>query len=151
MEDSSAIYALISLKSGFDRSMGGFNGTITTSVEKIQNTLFGTLPYAHAFIAKESGLSVGFALYHFRYSSFSGKPSVWLDDIYIIDEARSKGIGAELMAHLMLEAQNHDCSHISWTVSPHNVRGIKFYENLGAIVERMEGTRPFYRLNVMHA
>ena len=131
--------------------MGGFDGAISTSVEKIKQTLFGALPYAHALIAKEGDHSVGFALYHFRYSSFSGQPSIWLDDIYIIDGARSKGIGAKLMAHLMLDAKEHSCSHISWTASPHNVRGMKFYEDLGALVERMEGARPFYRQNVVHA
>ena len=131
--------------------MGGFDGKISTSVEKIKHTLFGTLPYAHAFIAKEGDHALGFVLYHFRYSSFSGKPSIWLDDIYIIDNARSKGIGANLMAHLMLDAKDHDCSHISWTASPNNVRGMRFYENLGASIERMEGARPIYRLNVVHA
>ncbi|MEX6504581.1 GNAT family N-acetyltransferase [Pseudomonas zhanjiangensis] len=151
VENCAEIYQLISLKAEFDRSTGGFIGEISTSAETIKSTLFGTLPYAHALIAKEQHLTLGLALYHFKYSSFSGKPSIWLDDLFVIESSRSKDIGAGLMSHLQLDAKDHDCSHISWTASPNNERGMKFYNNLGASIERMEGKRPFYRLGVVYA
>ncbi len=144
--DCKAIYELICLKSEFDRSMGGFNDQVTNSAENLEKTLFCRQPYAKAILAKVDGVPVGLAFYHFRYSSFSGVPSIWLDDLYVIEKYRSKGIGEQLIVALQKKASTHNCSHIGWTASPNNKRGQEFYDRIGATIERFDGTRPYYTL-----
>ncbi|HAV1353552.1 GNAT family N-acetyltransferase [Vibrio aquaticus] len=144
-EDSSKLLELIGHKAEFDRSMKGFNGEISTTKEKIERTLFGDYPFAHALLLEVDGEVQGFALFHYRYSSFRGEPSIWLDDLLVVSNHRSKGYGAELMDALKTEAQKSLTSHISWTASPHNTKAHEFYKKLGAEVERMDGQRPYFR------
>ena len=80
-EDSSVLLEFIEQKADFDRSMKGFSGEISTTIEKIERTLFGDYAFAHALILERNCEPFGFALYHYRYSSFSGEPSIWLDDL----------------------------------------------------------------------
>lgn len=144
-EDSSKLLELIEKKAEFDRSMKGFNGEISTTVEKIERTLFGDYPFAHALLLELNDEVLGFALFHYRYSSFSGEPSIWLDDLLVAGEHRSKGYGAELMQALKSHAETSLVSHISWTASPYNTKAREFYINLGAEIERMYGQRPYFR------
>ncbi len=144
-KDSETILELIKLKAEFDRSMKGFSGNISTSIEKIERTLFGERPFAHALVLELDNRVSGFALYHYRYSSFSGEPSIWLDDLFVTETHRSKGCGAVLMHALKAQTETLLVSHIAWTASPHNKKAHIFYNRLGAEVERMEGQRPFFR------
>lgn len=147
-EDAPILLDLINKKADFDRSMRGFEGEITTSVERIQKTFFNPEPFAHAIILELSGEPIGFAIFHYRYSSFSGLPSVWLDDLLVLNTERSKGHGRKVMTFLKELAQEKGVSHISWTASPINNRAHQFYLNLGAKVERMDGDRPFFRWDI---
>ncbi|ENM5780270.1 GNAT family N-acetyltransferase [Vibrio mimicus] len=144
-EDSSKLLELIVQEAEFDRSMKGFEGAISTTTEKIERTLFGDYPFAHALLLELDGEVLGFALFHYRYSSFTGAPSIWLDDLLVIETQRSTGYGSELMHALKMEAEKSFASHISWTASPHNTRAHEFYKKLGAEVERMNGQRPYFR------
>ncbi|PMJ98911.1 GNAT family N-acetyltransferase [Vibrio sp. 10N.261.55.A7] len=148
VKDSHQLLRLIELKASFDRSMKGFSGEVSTTPEKIERTLFGEHPFAFALLLEAKKNILGFALYHFRYSSFSGEPSIWLDDLLILEGERSKGCGAKLMSALENEAQKAQASHIAWTASPLNKRAHQFYSNLGANVDRMDGNRPFFRLDI---
>ncbi|MBY8314824.1 GNAT family N-acetyltransferase [Vibrio fluvialis] len=144
-EDSGKIFELIEQKAEFDRSMKGFDGKISTSIAKIERTLFGDYPFAHVLLIEHEREVVGFALYHYRYSSFSGQPSIWLDDLLIVGRHRSNGYGHALMQALKREAQASLASHIAWTASPHNSKAHEFYTRLGAEIERMDGQRPYFR------
>ncbi len=144
-EDSSVLLEFIEQKADFDRSMKGFVGEISTTIEKIERTLFGDYAFAHALILERNCEPFGFALYHYRYSSFSGEPSIWLDDLLVTGNQRSKGYGRELMLALKSQAESSYASHISWTASPHNKKAYDFYKRLGAEVERMDGQRPYFR------
>ncbi|WP_318468774.1 GNAT family N-acetyltransferase [Photobacterium leiognathi] len=144
-KDSNILLGFIEQKAEFDRSMKGFDGEISTTVEKIEQTLFGDHPFAHALLLEQDSEVLGFALFHYRYSSFSGEPSIWLDDLLIVGEQRSKGYGRELMQALKSQAELSSASHISWTASPHNKKAHTFYQKLGADVERMDGQRPYFR------
>ncbi|MFH0215911.1 GNAT family N-acetyltransferase [Vibrio alginolyticus] len=144
-QDSGKLLELIGHKAEFDRSMKGFDGEISTTKEKIERTLFGDYPFAHALLLEVDGEVQGFALFHYRYSSFRGEPSIWLDDLLVVGKHRSKGYGAELMYALKTEAQKSLTSHISWTASPYNTKAHEFYKRLGAEVERMDGQRPYFR------
>ncbi|HCE4695105.1 TPA: GNAT family N-acetyltransferase [Vibrio parahaemolyticus] len=143
--DSSKLLELIEQKAEFDRSMKGFDGEISTTTEKIERTLFGEHPFAHSLLLERNGEVLGFALFHYRYSSFTGEPSIWLDDLLVVSTQRSNGYGSDLMQALKVEAEKSSVSHISWTASPNNTRGHEFYKRLGAEVERMDGKRPYFR------
>jgi GNAT superfamily N-acetyltransferase len=144
-EDSAKLLEFIELKAEFDRAMKGFTGEISTTIGKIESTLFGHVPYAHALILEVEGEALGFALFHYRYSSFKGEPSVWLDDLLVDLEHRSNGYGEALMQELMAYAKSMSMSHIAWTASPFNKKGHMFYQRLGAEIERMDGDRPYFR------
>jgi len=133
------VLAFIKKKAEFDRSIGSFSGTLHTSEEKIHKTILGPKPFAYFLIAEMAGQPVGFALYYFRYSSFAGQPSIWLDDLYVDEDMRSRGAGAALMSCLAQTARATHCTHIAWTADARNTRGLKFYHRLGATVTEQKG------------
>ncbi|MBD2033964.1 GNAT family N-acetyltransferase [Leptolyngbya sp. FACHB-321] len=90
-DDVSLIFSFIQKKSEFDRNIGAFSGVLQVSEDKIHKTLFGAMPFSYILFAEFSVHEVGFALYGFRYSSFAGQPSLWLDDLYVDDKMRSQG------------------------------------------------------------
>lgn len=131
-DDVSLILSFVRKKAEFDRNIGAFSSTIQTSEEKIHNTIFGAVPFAYVLFAEISGRTVGFALYYFRYSSFAGQPSIWLDDLYVDEDVRSLGAGAGLMNYLAEVAKENKCTHLGWTADARNTRGLSFYHRLGA-------------------
>ncbi len=143
--DISLIYRFIQHKAEFDRSVGAYQGTLQTSQAKIQATMFGPIPFAHVLFAEQQDQPVGFALYGFRYSSFAGQPSIWLDDLYVEGKNRSQGAGTALMQHLAHIASSHHCTHIAWTADVRNSRGLQFYHRLGADTIKQEGNRCYWQ------
>ena len=119
---------LIRLKAEFD----GCPESVQATPEKLENDFFGQKPLAFVLLAEIDQNPVGFATYHFTYSSFLAKPGIWLDDLYIKAEHRSNGIGEKLIQHLCEIAQLKGCGRIDWTVAANNERGIKFYHKIGA-------------------
>ena len=111
--DLSQIYKFIQQKAEFDRSVGAYSGTIQTNEAKICQTIFSDRPFAHVLLAESPQSPIGFALYGFRYSSFVGQPSIWLDDLYIKEEMRSKGAGNLLMSKLRQIACENNCTHLA--------------------------------------
>jgi GNAT superfamily N-acetyltransferase len=144
-DDGSLIFSFVQKKSEFDRNIGAFVGVLQVSEDKIRKTLFGTIPFAYVLFAEHLGQEVGFALYGFRYSSFAGQPSIWLDDLYVDDVMRSQGAGAALMARLAQIAKANDCTHIAWTADARNTRGLSFYDRLGAEITERYGDRCFLK------
>ncbi|VAX35288.1 hypothetical protein MNBD_UNCLBAC01-2144 [hydrothermal vent metagenome] len=140
-DDVKTILRFIKQKAEFDISMKGFSGAIETSEQSLLETLFSEMPYAHAVLAESAGTVNGFALYYFRYSSFKGRPHLWLEDLLVTPESRSNGIGQKLMKYLAVQAINQNCSHMAWTVSINNTKGIQFYERLGAKVQEKNNKR----------
>lgn len=78
-DDISLIFSFIQKKAEFDRNIGAFSGVLQVSEDKLRTTLFGAIPFAYVLFAMSSGCEIGFALYGFRYSSFAGQASIWLD------------------------------------------------------------------------
>ncbi len=143
--DVSLIFSFIQKKAEFDRHVGAFSGLLQATEDKIRQTLFGELPYAYVLFAEASRLEIGFALYGFRYSSFVGQPSLWLDDLYVEAAWRSQSAGAALMQHLAQIAQENDCTHLAWNADARNTRGLRFYGRLGAEITEQQGNRCFLR------
>lgn len=144
-DDVSLIFSFIQKKSEFDRNIGAFSGVLQVSEDKIRKTLFRIIPFAYVLFAEFSADEVGFALYGFRYSSFAGQPSIWLDDLYVDDQMRSQGAGAALMAQLAQIALENGCTHLAWNADARNTCGLRFYKRLGAEITEQHGNRCFLR------
>jgi GNAT superfamily N-acetyltransferase len=95
--------------------------------------LFGDRPYAEVLLAEDGGSVVGFALFFHNYSTFRARPGIYLEDLFVVPEARGKGFGKELLRHLAMLALDRDCSHIQWSVLNWNEPSINFYKALGAV------------------
>lgn len=145
LDDVSLIYQFIQQKAEFDRSVGAYFGSIQTDEAKIRATLFNQNPYAYVLLAEDDRDSVGFALYGFGYSSFSGQPSIWLDDLYVRQNKRSQGAGTLLMKQLQQIAREHNCTHLAWTADARNTRGVQFYSRLGATISERKQNRCFFQ------
>jgi GNAT superfamily N-acetyltransferase len=144
-DDVALIFSFIQKKAEFDRSVGAFSGVLQVSENKVQKTLFGTIPFSYVLFTESSGFEVGFALYGFRYSSFVGQPSIWLDDLYVDEERRSQGVGTVLMNQLAQIAKENNCTHLAWNADARNTRGLSFYHRLGAKITEQHGNRCFFR------
>jgi GNAT superfamily N-acetyltransferase len=146
--DAPLLLAYVGKKSEFDRATDAFTGVVRTTRAKIEATLFGEPRFAHAIVAEDAGDPRGFALYYFRYSSFAGQPSLWLDDLYVDDDARGQGVGAALLARLVEIARDNDCTHLAWTAAAANPRGIAFYEREGAVLVGRDDKQVTFRLSL---
>ena len=146
-EDAELIYQFICHKAEFDREMGAYSGEIQTTVAKIRETIFGDRPFAFVFLA-ENESAIGFALYYFKYSSFTGQPSLWLDDLFVNPDMRNYGAGTLLMNRLLQVAKDNNCSHLAWTADARNTKGLKFYKRLGAEIIEQKDHRCFLNWKV---
>ena len=93
---------------------------------------FGEAPKFRALMAEWEGQPAGYALFFDYYSSFEGRPGLFLEDIYIRGRYRGKGIGKTLLAHVAAVAREKNCFGVRWQVLDWNTRAIEFYKELGA-------------------
>ena len=94
--------------------------------------LFGPRPFAEVLLAEEAGAVVGFALFFHSYSTFLGKPGLYLEDLFVLPEHRGKSHGKALLAALARLAVERDCGRLEWSVLNWNEPSIRFYQALGA-------------------
>ena len=94
--------------------------------------LFGARPYAEVAIGEADGAAQGFALFFHNFSTFEGKPGIWLEDLYVRPAARGGGLGKALLAHLAALAAARGCARLEWSVLDWNAPSIAFYRALGA-------------------
>ena len=94
--------------------------------------LFGARPYAEVVIGELNGAAQGFALFFHNFSTFEGKPGIYLEDLYVREAARGSGLGKALLAHLAALAVQRDCARLEWSVLDWNEPSIGFYRQLGA-------------------
>lgn len=99
----------------------------------IRTALFGPRPYAEVIIASSDDIPAGFALFFHNFSTFVGKPGLYLEDLFVKPEFRGKGIGLALLRQLAKLAIERDCGRIEWSVLDWNEPSIEFYKKLGAI------------------
>jgi len=98
----------------------------------IQNSLFGPRPAAECLIAELDGALAGFALFFHNFSTFLGKPGIYLEDLYVKPELRGKGVGRKLLAHLAQLTVTRGCGRFEWAVLDWNEPAIGFYRSIGA-------------------
>ena len=105
---------------------------VVATEEGLRATLFGPRPYAECVIARFDGEPAGFALFFHNYSTFLGRPGVYLEDLFVKPELRGKGVGRSLLQYLAKVALDRDCGRLEWTVLDWNEPAIGFYKSLGA-------------------
>lgn len=100
---------------------------------KMHEHLFGPRPFAEVLLAESAGVVVGFALFFHNYSTFRGKPGIYLEDLFVKPDHRGQGFGKELLRRLARLAVERGCSRLEWTVLNWNEPAIHFYRSLGAL------------------
>jgi len=95
--------------------------------------LFGARPMAEVLIAETDGVPIGFALFFHNFSTFEGKPGIYLEDLFVVPEARGAGAGKALLAELARLAVARGCARLEWWVLDWNAPSIAFYKSLGAV------------------
>lgn len=98
----------------------------------LQEKLFGPRPYAEVLIGEINGAPQGFALFFHNFSTFEGKPGIYLEDLFVRPEARGLGLGKALLKRLAALAVERDCARLEWSVLDWNEPSIQFYLGLGA-------------------
>ena len=99
---------------------------------RLGEKLFGPRPYAEVVIGELDGAPQGFALFFHNFSTFEGRPGIYLEDLFVRPEARGSGLGKALLAHLAALCTARDCARLEWSVLDWNAPAIGFYQSLGA-------------------
>ncbi|MET0388529.1 MAG: GNAT family N-acetyltransferase [Polyangiales bacterium] len=105
--------------------------------ERLTRDLFGPRPAAEALVAHDSADQarlLGFALFFANYSTFLGKPGLYLEDLFVVPEARGRGVGRALISAVARLALERDCGRFEWSVLDWNKSAIGFYTGLGATI-----------------
>ena len=98
----------------------------------IRQSLFGQRPVAEALIGELDGVPVGFALFFYNFSTFLGKPGIYLEDLYVKPDYRSNGFGRKMLAHIARLATERNCGRFEWSVLDWNTPAIRTYDRLNA-------------------
>jgi GNAT superfamily N-acetyltransferase len=106
---------------------------VVATEESLRRTLFGNPRFAEVILGYEDGEPVGFALFFHNYSTFLGRPGIYLEDLFVDPDRRGRGYGKALLAHLARLARDRDCGRLEWAVLDWNAPSIQFYKSLGAV------------------
>lgn len=107
--------------------------------------LFGQHPVAEVIIAEWERKPVGFALFFHNFSTFLGRPGIYLEDLFVLTEMRGKGIGKALLSYLAALTKERQCGRLEWSVLDWNEPAIRFYRAIGSVpmdewtVQRLTG------------
>ncbi|MCF8225786.1 MAG: GNAT family N-acetyltransferase [Bacteroidales bacterium] len=118
---------------------------VVATEELLKKNLFGQNRYAEVVIGYEKETPVGFALFFHNFSTFTGRPGLYLEDLFVFEEYRGKGYGKALLLYLARIAGERDCGRFEWVVLDWNKPAIDFYNSLGAkqmkewIITRIDG------------
>lgn len=137
-DDISLIAALIRALAEYEKLSHEIRFDETVLADK----LFGARPYAEVVIGEVDGAAQGFALFFHNFSTFEGKPGIYLEDLFVQPQARGSGLGKALLAHLAALAVERDCARLEWSVLDWNAPAIGFYQSLGAqLMDEWTGMR----------
>jgi GNAT superfamily N-acetyltransferase len=107
-------------------------GEVVATEEGLCEVFFGDEPSAKVLLAFADGQPVGFAVYFFNFSTWLGRPGLYLEDLFVKPEVRGRGYGRALLVHLAQIARARNCGRIEWAVLNWNEPAIEFYKKLGA-------------------
>jgi len=106
---------------------------VTATEELLRETLFGARRVAEVLIGDYRGEPVGIALFFHNYSTFLGRPGIYLEDLFVIPAMRGHGFGRALLTYLAKLAKERNCGRVEWAVLDWNEPSIQFYKKLGAV------------------
>jgi len=101
--------------------------------EMLRETLFGEKKTAEVIIGEYRQSSVGFAIYFHNYSTFLGKPGIYIEDLYVNEKHRGHGFGFAMFLYIARLAKDRKCGRLEWAVLDWNEPAIQFYRKLGAV------------------
>jgi GNAT superfamily N-acetyltransferase len=105
---------------------------VTGTAELLREALFGEHPSAEALVAELTGEMVGWAVFHFTFSTWECRPGIWLEDLYVPVAHRRLGVGGVLLRHLAELTIERGCTRLEWNALDWNNPALRFYEKLGA-------------------
>lgn len=127
-EDCGVLMDLIRALAEYER----LTHMVTGTEAQLRHELFGERPVIEAVIGWEAGRPVGFALYFHNYSTFLARRGLYLEDLFVVPQARGRGYGKALIAHCARIAVARGCGRFEWSVLDWNQPAIDFYRSLGA-------------------
>jgi len=133
IDDAKVIYNFIYQLAEYEK----LTHEVVTTPEELAKTLFASNTHTHTIIGYYKNKPVGFALYFFNYSTFKGKPGLYLEDLFVTPEMRGMGFGKKLLVKLARIAKENNCARFEWSVLDWNKPAIDFYKSLDA--NPMEG------------
>jgi GNAT superfamily N-acetyltransferase len=133
VDDVPTLHALVRELADFEK----LAHAVTATEADLRRALFGERPCAEAILAETAAAgsekqAVGFALFFQNYSTFVGKPGLYLEDLYVRPAARGSGVGRALFVEVVRRARERGCGRMEWTALDWNRRAIRFYESMGA-------------------
>ena len=128
-DDTAAIVALIRALADYER----LAHAVDLDDGRLREHLFGPRPFAEVLMAEDAGQVVGFALFFHSYSTFLGRPGLYLEDIFVRPDHRGRGHGKALLVAIARLAVERGCGRVEWSVLNWNEPSIAFYQSLGAV------------------
>lgn len=138
----------VSIILGFIRELAEYEkllDQVIATEESLKETLFGKKPFAEVIIGEVNSQPVAFAIFFHNYSTFLGKPGLYLEDLYVKPELRGQGFGKIILSYLAKIAVERNCGRLEWWVLDWNEPALEFYRKIGArpmsewTVQRLEG------------
>lgn len=127
--DAADIYQLIHELAAYEKAPQ----EVVATLADIEQTLFGDNPTAFCHVAEEDGQIVGIAIWFLNYSTWLGKPGIYLEDLYVRPDFRGKGLGLALMKELARICVERGYQRFQWWVLDWNEPSINFYTSIGAV------------------
>lgn len=128
-DDVALLHSLICELADYER----LRHTVAATEDDLRVALFGPKPCCESIIGSVDGEALGFALYFQNYSTFVGRPGLYLEDLYVRPAARGVGLGKALLQRIAAIAVERRCGRVEWTALEWNEPAIRFYEKLGAM------------------
>lgn len=128
VSDLQNIFSLIKELADYEK----LSHLLSTSEDELKGHLFGKDRFVEVLIAEFENKIVGQALFFKNFSTFLGKPGIYLEDLYVKPEYRGKGIGKSLLEKIFSIAKERNYGRVEWAVLDWNAPAIKFYKNIGA-------------------
>ena len=130
--DVASIHAMILELAEFEN----LSREVQSNGDDLHRALFGERPVAESLVACAGDEVIGFAIFFTHYSTFTGKPGIYLEDLFVRPQFRSRGIGKQLLVRVAQTAVERGCARYEWSVLDWNENATRFYESCGA---KMQG------------
>lgn len=128
VDDTADIFSLINELASYEK----LSHLITTSVDELKINLFGKEKFVEILIAEYDNKIVGQALFFKNFSTFLGKPGIYIEDLFVKPDFRGKGIGKALLEKIISIAKERNYGRVEWSVLDWNESAIDFYKKMGA-------------------